>query len=326
MHFYNRHIGDFQLATRGLRLLEKGAYSELLDHYYSTERPLPFDKKELFRICGSSTPAEKESVIAVVTRFFYAADDGYRNKRCDEEIAMYHAKLDRLRTNGKSGGRPKKPNGKPNENQKVFLEKPKANHLEKLSINHEPITNNQEENTNTPLTPLLGECAQSSPESKSASTPSDKSSAQGPAVASVRVPRAKSGSNYSEDFNRWFAAYPRQVAKGAAWKAWPSALAHFRARSKAATEESAVEELINVTVIYGLSPCCAVEPEFVPHPATWLNQRRFEDDPKEWQRVSGGAGSTFSGNPKPVGSPTRYRQTGADSHEQKLRDAGIDID
>lgn len=159
MHFYTRHIGDFQLATRGLRQLEKGAYNDLLDHYYSNEQPLPFDEKELFRICGSCTPAERQSVIAVVRRFFYVAEDGYRNARCDEEIARYHAKSLKAKENGKRGGKAKAGRGLANARNSLEQNASEKVANAYLSNNQEPITNSKE---NTPLPPKGGGTGKSS--------------------------------------------------------------------------------------------------------------------------------------------------------------------
>jgi hypothetical protein len=67
-------------------------------------------------------------------------------------------------------------------------------------------------------------------------------------------------------FPAFWAAYPRRVGKGAAEKAWA------KARPPLAAVLAAVEA------------CRATDQwrkdggQFIPHPATWLNQRRWEDD------------------------------------------------
>ncbi|WP_412016179.1 DUF1376 domain-containing protein, partial [Burkholderia pseudomallei] len=50
MNFWNRHIGDLIRDTVSLSMLEDGAYNRLLDQYYQTERPLPLDKKLIYRL------------------------------------------------------------------------------------------------------------------------------------------------------------------------------------------------------------------------------------------------------------------------------------
>ncbi|AZV94476.1 YdaU family protein [Pseudomonas sp. S 311-6] len=87
MNYYKRHLGDYAAATRHLSMIEHGAYTLLLDLCYITERPLPADEKQVYRLAGARTPAEKEAVKQVLSEFFTLADDGWRQARCDAEIA-----------------------------------------------------------------------------------------------------------------------------------------------------------------------------------------------------------------------------------------------
>lgn len=68
-------------------------------------------------------------------------------------------------------------------------------------------------------------------------------------------------------FDRFWAAYPAKVAKGAARKAWPKAL-------KAAGD---AERIIAGAERYAVDP--NREPGFTAHPSTWLNAERWDDDP-----------------------------------------------
>lgn len=43
MNYYRRYSGDYLRDTSKLSVLEHGAYSLLLDYYYSEETPLPLD-------------------------------------------------------------------------------------------------------------------------------------------------------------------------------------------------------------------------------------------------------------------------------------------
>lgn len=79
---------------------------------------------------------------------------------------------------------------------------------------------------------------------------------------------------YSACFEEFWSIYPRKEAKGAAWKVWqrlrsrpsPDILAEAVERAKA-TDQWQKEA-----------------GKFIPHPATWLNQRRWEDAPQGPQR------------------------------------------
>lgn len=88
MIFYPHFIGSYAADTKGLSPLEHGCYRLLMDHNYATEQPIPNDLKELYRIVGAMTPAERKAVEKVADKFFQINGDGSRhNKRVEKEIA-----------------------------------------------------------------------------------------------------------------------------------------------------------------------------------------------------------------------------------------------
>ena len=87
-------------------------------------------------------------------------------------------------------------------------------------------------------------------------------------------PRSKS--QYTSDFEAWWKVYPRRVGKRKAFAAWKVALKNVEGNGEAP------ETLLEITRRYAASPAGNAG-EFTPHPATWLNQGRYEDDPAEWQ-------------------------------------------
>lgn len=89
MNYYERHIGDYIRDTVSLTMLEDGAYSRLLDQYYQSERPLPGDKKEIYRLARANSAAERKAVDYVLQRYFEQTAEGYRQKRCDEVIEEF---------------------------------------------------------------------------------------------------------------------------------------------------------------------------------------------------------------------------------------------
>ena len=50
MNFYPRHIGDWLTDTSHLTIIEEGAYTRLIDRYYTQEAPLVDDLKAICRI------------------------------------------------------------------------------------------------------------------------------------------------------------------------------------------------------------------------------------------------------------------------------------
>jgi len=159
MHYYQFNIGDYAKDTRHLSNTEDLAYRRLIDLYYDTEQRLTKDIPKLSRLINMRE--NQDDVATVLEDFFKETEEGYEHSRIEHEIANYHAKADAARSNGKKGGRPKKPKSNPEETeskakktQSVNLANPeeteskakksesKANH-KPLTINQEPLTKNQ---------------------------------------------------------------------------------------------------------------------------------------------------------------------------------------
>lgn len=90
--------------------------------------------------------------------------------------------------------------------------------------------------------------------------------------------KKKGAGDYSEDFERFWLAYPRKTGKGAAWQAW----------LKVDPNAELVEKIITVTGLYAQTPQWKKDGgQFIPHPTTFLNQRRFDDTPEVKVSVGG---------------------------------------
>jgi uncharacterized protein YdaU (DUF1376 family) len=133
MHYYQKNIGDYRRDTMNLSLLEHGVYMTLIDHYTLNEEPFPLDQLDICWAIGARTDDEKTAVCLILSKFFIETKKGYSHKRCDEEIAKYHAKSDTARVNA---------NKRWDSNAKAMQTHSKGN------ANHKPITNNQEPLTN----------------------------------------------------------------------------------------------------------------------------------------------------------------------------------
>lgn len=98
VHYYEHHIGDYAKDTGHLSITEHGAYRKLLDWCYASERALPDDLNEVFRIAGAIDRREKAAAKRVVEEFFNCVSpDGRRNKRAMAEIARFKAKSSKAR-------------------------------------------------------------------------------------------------------------------------------------------------------------------------------------------------------------------------------------
>ena len=89
MNYYEHHIGDYAEATAHLTFIEDATYSRLIRKYYATEKPLPADVKIVQRLINARSKEEKNAVVSVLNEFFTLTDDGWRQERCDHEIARF---------------------------------------------------------------------------------------------------------------------------------------------------------------------------------------------------------------------------------------------
>jgi uncharacterized protein YdaU (DUF1376 family) len=87
MKLYRFHLGDYSAHTKHLTLLEDLAYRRMLDLYYTQEAPLPAESKKIARLIGMAD--HLDLVESVLTEFFQDTPEGWRNDRCEEEIAGF---------------------------------------------------------------------------------------------------------------------------------------------------------------------------------------------------------------------------------------------
>lgn len=157
MNYFKHHIGDYDADTAHLTWLEDMAYTRLMRLYYRREQPIPADMNQACRLVRAGSKQEREAVSLVLEEFFKLEEDGWHNKRCDEEIEASKAKAEANRNNGKGGGRPpkketqEKPTGFSVGSDSVSTQNPQ----ETLANSHKPIANSQE--PQHPPTPLNGD-------------------------------------------------------------------------------------------------------------------------------------------------------------------------
>lgn len=89
MNFYKHHLGDYDGATAHLSWEEDMAYTRLLRAYYRREKPIL--QEEAYRLVRAYSRAQRAAVDAVLGEFFEKREDGWHNKRADEEITQYQA-------------------------------------------------------------------------------------------------------------------------------------------------------------------------------------------------------------------------------------------
>jgi hypothetical protein len=88
----------------------------------------------------------------------------------------------------------------------------------------------------------------------------------------TRFVAAQGMPKYSTSFEAFYAAYPHKVAKPRAWKAWK------------AQECAPVAEAVMQGLAKQLPAFAATSLNYVPHPSSWLNGRRWEDEVPDTSR------------------------------------------
>ncbi len=108
--------------------------------------------------------------------------------------------------------------------------------------------------------------------------------------------RKRQGLVVSPGCHRLYALYPRHIGKEAALKAIGKAL-----------EKEPEEKLVAAVnrFKFATDRWPKDERQFIPHPATWFNEGRYEDDPAEWDRGHA-APRTPAPKPEPIEEPSGW--------------------
>jgi uncharacterized protein YdaU (DUF1376 family) len=169
VNYYQRHLGDYAKDTSHLSMLEHGAYTLLLDRYYSTDGPIPADQAH--RLTRAKSREERAAVDVVLAEFFELIEGCWSNRRAEEELGKANSRIEVAQANGKRGGRkprtnpatkaepnrnplgsvdadPDDPDGNPDRTQQEPTGLPlgSENGTQKQAI-HSPVTNNQKTKT-----------------------------------------------------------------------------------------------------------------------------------------------------------------------------------
>jgi len=140
MHFYQKNIGDFNNATRHLTRVERSLFSDAIELYYDTEKPLTLDINKLNRLLLANSQDEKDALLVVLAEFFTLTDDGYFNKRCNEEILKYQSYMESKSKAGKASAE-QRAKQKATGVEQMANTKATKHHQELLTNNYKPLTN-----------------------------------------------------------------------------------------------------------------------------------------------------------------------------------------
>lgn len=97
INYYPFHIGDYVSATRHLSWEEDAAYRRLLDIYYTTEKPIPTDLRQVCRLVMAQTESQRQAVQTVLEEFFELSADGWVSRRVERELEAMREKQNKQR-------------------------------------------------------------------------------------------------------------------------------------------------------------------------------------------------------------------------------------
>ncbi len=96
------------------------------------------------------------------------------------------------------------------------------------------------------------------------------------------------------NFGVWWKHCPRKVKKKAAKTSWSSAVQELIKGGR--TESDAISYLLEAVVAFAESPAGRAEKKYIPHPTSWLNQGRYDDDRSDWNATEGSSVRTGTGS------------------------------
>lgn len=238
---------DFMASTLGWSASERGAYMILLWSAWEGDG-LPAEPERLFRI----DPDIRAAWHLLEDKFPLHTDGKRRNHRQERERAE-------MREQGKRN----------------------ADKAKRAAAARWDATSNAPSNAHA----MLGSCqtqTQTQTHTQSLSETETKRNtltADGGEPVSVQVETRQRSKRLGTDaeFELWWKVYPRKVGKVAARKAWFKALPSVKAYAQV-IDEAVAEAMQEAVAAYVADPeTKKLEPQYIPHPATWLNEGRYID-------------------------------------------------
>lgn len=258
-------VADYLADTTDLTTEQHGAYLLLLMALWRHGGTLPNDPAKLARIARVS-PRRWHLVGPAVLEFFDVGVDTVRHGRLETEL------------------------------QKGASLSQKRSAAAKARNSRKPLRSNEPPPANAPAIAADSESIDSSLRSESSSLRSESDSSLRSESSSIDhdakrirpadAERRRREKLAEETFERFWSAYPRRVGKGAARKSFTRAVVAGR------DPEELIERAARFARRAGLD-----DPRFVVHPATWLNQERFDDDEEAQHARPGTRSSAERGKP-----------------------------
>lgn len=270
MNYFPFHIGDYASATRHLSWDEDAAYRRLLDVYYTTEKPIPTDLRAVYRLVMAQTDSQREAVAVVLSEFFVLAEDGHHNKRADDELADMRAKQERQ--SAKDAHETDRMRRYRERRAELFAALRGVGIVPAWDVPMKDLQRQFDDHCNAHATHLQREQVRTgNADATAIPTPTPTPTPKERDIEAIAShPERRSGVHrFPPGFDEFWSAYPRKVGKDAAAKAF-------------------AKRRVGVGLLAQMLAAISVQKtgdqwqrdggQFIPHPATWLNEGRWQDE------------------------------------------------
>jgi uncharacterized protein YdaU (DUF1376 family) len=249
---------DFLADVAHLGNTELGIYWRPLLTYYQHRKPLPRDEDRLFRIAMAFSPEEQSACRNVICQYFYIAEHTtsggdvlacYRQKRADKEMKAAEDRW--LESHERTRAARKAKRRKQQEARK------------RASALASTVT--------TVVTESVTGSVTDKPKKQNVEVHEDRSVTESVTYSEPEPELNLKPSSASDDagFSLFWKPYPRKVGRQDALKAW----------RKLKPDEHLLQEMLTSLETQKQSDAWTNGGgEFIPHPAKWLNGRRWEDE------------------------------------------------
>lgn len=270
MNYYPFHIGDFAAHTAHLTWEEDIAYRRMLDWYYLNEKALPADPAKVARLVRM--PKSIAVIEAVLAEFFLMSEDGWHNKRADEELAGMLAKQEQQGV--KDEHEAERMRRFRDRRAQMFAGLRKVGVIPAWDVPMKELQRLFDQACNAPETHLQRE--QAVTENANATAIPTPTPTPTPVVKEYPLPPGggipkgdRRVHEFPPGFDRFWLAYPRKTAKPQAAKAF----------ARLRVDEPLLARMLEALALQSRSDQWQRDQgQFIPHPSTWLNARRWEDE------------------------------------------------
>jgi uncharacterized protein YdaU (DUF1376 family) len=256
MPFY---IGDYLADTTRLTTEQHGAYVLMIFDYWRNDPP-PDDDAILASIVRSTPDVWRSRLRPALVGFFQVVGGYWHHKRIDIELVKAIGKRQKAKANA-SHAASKRWGHRPDDDASRIAQGNAPSTTPKL----------QEGPPGGPMPgAMLEQCPSPSPSPREeTTTPFEQSPAR----------RRKRERLNDVRFDRFYKAYPRKESRAVAERAWAAL----------APDDLLAERICKAVPEHASSEQWRKDGgKFIPHPATWLNGRRWEDEIGAHGRTAGG--------------------------------------